>query len=250
VQKVLDAKLAAVKAVPGKPPAGAPSRARAVDRPDGPTRRLPASTKQKADVTPGCWCPLTVAILPGSYNLHPHTHAHSHTLPHTLTHPHTLSPPAPNAHTHLTSPRDTSHHLYSCTVPWGHLPYLYSCTRVTSRHLYSRTHQLRTAHIGSYTHRHPAWPRPNSLDRNRARAQGTCCRHSFSRFFQVLSLRGDVLCTAGVTSVQRVVCGGCHDFKVITCLDVDSFGAWEAAGFAPEADFLQEAGAYTRPPFS
>ena len=38
--------------------------------------------------------------------------------------------------------------------------------------------------------------------------------------------------------VQRVVCGGCHDFKVITSLPADAFGAWEAASFAPEADFL------------
>mmetsp|Transcript_4219 Transcript_4219/g.10313 ORF Transcript_4219/g.10313 Transcript_4219/m.10313 type:complete len:113 (-) Transcript_4219:349-687(-) len=44
----------------------------------------------------------------------------------------------------------------------------------------------------------------------------------------------------GVTSVQRVVCGGCLDYKVVTCLDAGSFGAWEAAAFAPEADFLSE----------
>ena len=47
----------------------------------------------------------------------------------------------------------------------------------------------------------------------------------------------------GVKSVQRVVCGGCMDFKVIVSLDGDSFGEWEAAGFAPEADFLKEVGA-------
>jgi hypothetical protein len=35
----------------------------------------------------------------------------------------------------------------------------------------------------------------------------------------------------GVKSVQRVVCGGCHDYKVVTCLDAEAFGAWEAAGF-------------------
>ena len=34
----------------------------------------------------------------------------------------------------------------------------------------------------------------------------------------------------GVKSVQRVVCGGCLDFKVITALSADAFGAWEAAG--------------------
>ena len=30
----------------------------------------------------------------------------------------------------------------------------------------------------------------------------------------------------GVKSVQRVVCGGCMDFKVIVSLDGDSFGEW------------------------
>merc|ERR1711966_206069 len=42
----------------------------------------------------------------------------------------------------------------------------------------------------------------------------------------------------GVKDVQRVVCGGCLDFKVITSLDADSFGKWEEAGFAPEEKFL------------
>ena len=42
----------------------------------------------------------------------------------------------------------------------------------------------------------------------------------------------------GVKSVQRVVCGGCLDFKVITALNADDFGAWEEKDFAPEADFL------------
>jgi hypothetical protein len=42
----------------------------------------------------------------------------------------------------------------------------------------------------------------------------------------------------GVKEVQRVVCGGCLDFKVITSLSADKFGAWEATEFAPEQDFL------------
>ena len=42
----------------------------------------------------------------------------------------------------------------------------------------------------------------------------------------------------GVKSVQRVVCGGCLDFKVITALDAESFGAWEQKQFAPEENFL------------
>ena len=42
----------------------------------------------------------------------------------------------------------------------------------------------------------------------------------------------------GVKSVQRIVCGGCHDFKVITSVTSDKYGAWEEKKFAPEEDFL------------
>ena len=42
----------------------------------------------------------------------------------------------------------------------------------------------------------------------------------------------------GVKSVQRVVCGGCLDYKVVVALEADKWGAWEAASFAPEASFL------------
>lgn len=42
----------------------------------------------------------------------------------------------------------------------------------------------------------------------------------------------------GVKSVQRVVCGGCLDFKVIIALDAAKFGSWEEAKFAPEEEFL------------
>jgi hypothetical protein len=44
----------------------------------------------------------------------------------------------------------------------------------------------------------------------------------------------------GVKSVQRVVCGGCLDFKVVTALDADSFGKWEESKFAPEEKFLEK----------
>jgi hypothetical protein len=44
-------------------------------------------------------------------------------------------------------------------------------------------------------------------------------------------------------TVQRVVCGGCLDFKIITSMSADDFGKWEAEGFAPEADILAELGA-------
>lgn len=43
----------------------------------------------------------------------------------------------------------------------------------------------------------------------------------------------------GVKSVERVVCGGCLDFKVITSLPESKFGAWEEKGFAPESKFLE-----------
>jgi len=42
----------------------------------------------------------------------------------------------------------------------------------------------------------------------------------------------------GVKGVQRVVCGGCMDFKVVISLPEPKFGAWEEKMFAPEEDFL------------
>lgn len=42
----------------------------------------------------------------------------------------------------------------------------------------------------------------------------------------------------GVKNVQRIVCGGCLDFKVVTALSADAFGAWSDKAFAPETDFL------------
>ena len=49
----------------------------------------------------------------------------------------------------------------------------------------------------------------------------------------------------GVKSVNRVVCGGCLDFKVVVALSADKFGDWEAKGFAPEAEFLSSIKAIT-----
>lgn len=43
----------------------------------------------------------------------------------------------------------------------------------------------------------------------------------------------------GCQGVQRIVCGGCLDFKVITSLPVEKFKAWEAVDFKPEVDFLE-----------
>jgi len=45
--------------------------------------------------------------------------------------------------------------------------------------------------------------------------------------------------SSGVT-VNRLICGGCLDFKLQTTVPLDDFGPWEANGFAPEADFLEK----------
>jgi len=42
----------------------------------------------------------------------------------------------------------------------------------------------------------------------------------------------------GVKSVQRVVCGGCLDFKIITACSADKFGDWAEKKFEPEEEFL------------
>jgi len=44
---------------------------------------------------------------------------------------------------------------------------------------------------------------------------------------------------SGVKSVQRIVCGGCLDYKVIVALDAAKFGDWEAKKFAPEDEFIR-----------
>lgn len=38
--------------------------------------------------------------------------------------------------------------------------------------------------------------------------------------------------------VNRLVCGGCLDFKLMTTVPLDDFGPWEEKDFAPESDFL------------
>ena len=44
----------------------------------------------------------------------------------------------------------------------------------------------------------------------------------------------------GVKGVQRVVCGGCMDFKVVISLEAGKFGAWEENEFKPEIHFLEK----------
>ena len=40
--------------------------------------------------------------------------------------------------------------------------------------------------------------------------------------------------------VNRLVCGSCLDFKLMTTVPLDDFGPWEEKGFAPEAEFLEK----------
>ena len=42
----------------------------------------------------------------------------------------------------------------------------------------------------------------------------------------------------GFVSAQRLVCGGCLDFKINIGVEAEKYGAWESAGHAPETEFL------------
>jgi hypothetical protein len=42
----------------------------------------------------------------------------------------------------------------------------------------------------------------------------------------------------GLKGVERIVCGGCLDFKVVSALEADKFADWEAMNFSPEEEFL------------
>lgn len=43
----------------------------------------------------------------------------------------------------------------------------------------------------------------------------------------------------GVT-VNRLVCGGCLDFKLMTTVPLADFGPWEESGHSPEKEFLEK----------
>ena len=58
----------------------------------------------------------------------------------------------------------------------------------------------------------------------------------------LLSFESKIKTVKGVKKVQRIVCGGCLDFKVIVALDAADFGAWAEAKFAPEEEFLAAVG--------
>ena len=40
--------------------------------------------------------------------------------------------------------------------------------------------------------------------------------------------------------VNRAVCGGCLDFKLLTTVPLSTFGPWEEAGHPPESEFLEK----------
>jgi hypothetical protein len=52
--------------------------------------------------------------------------------------------------------------------------------------------------------------------------------------------KDEIKAVDGVKSVQRIVCGGCLDFKVVIALDGEKFGDWSDSGFAPEESFLEK----------
>jgi len=60
---------------------------------------------------------------------------------------------------------------------------------------------------------------------------------------QLEEILADVSSLDGLASVQRVVCGGCLDFKVIISFKAAAFGEWEKKAFAPEAEFVKALGA-------
>jgi hypothetical protein len=50
----------------------------------------------------------------------------------------------------------------------------------------------------------------------------------------------EIKATSSDATVNRLICGGCLDFKLMTTVPLDDFGPWEEKGFAPEADFLEK----------
>ena len=43
----------------------------------------------------------------------------------------------------------------------------------------------------------------------------------------------------GIT-VNRLVCGGCLDFKLMMTVPLEDFGSWEEGGHEPESKFLEK----------
>ena len=66
-------------------------------------------------------------------------------------------------------------------------------------------------------------------------------KKSLAELQKVLEATKDAIkAVDGVKSVQRVVCGGCLDFKVVIALPEPKYGDWEKAGHSPEESFLEQ----------
>mmetsp|Transcript_21359 Transcript_21359/g.19430 ORF Transcript_21359/g.19430 Transcript_21359/m.19430 type:complete len:145 (+) Transcript_21359:64-498(+) len=64
-------------------------------------------------------------------------------------------------------------------------------------------------------------------------------KKSLASVQQTLSIfQKEIKSIKGVTNVQRLICGGCLDYKVIITLPNEAFDEWEAGGFTPESEFL------------
>jgi len=55
----------------------------------------------------------------------------------------------------------------------------------------------------------------------------------------LVSVLPELKAESGSTHIQRIVCGGCQDYKIITALPVEKWAEWEAKEFAPEKKFLE-----------
>lgn len=40
--------------------------------------------------------------------------------------------------------------------------------------------------------------------------------------------------------MNRLVCGGCLDFKLMMTVPLEDFGPWDASGYPPESEFLEK----------
>ena len=56
----------------------------------------------------------------------------------------------------------------------------------------------------------------------------------------VSSYRHSLKNISGMKKIQRIVCGDCKDFKVITSVHSKQFQDWENAKFAPEAELIEK----------
>ncbi|GAB5366867.1 hypothetical protein AAMO2058_001180700 [Amorphochlora amoebiformis] len=68
-------------------------------------------------------------------------------------------------------------------------------------------------------------------------------KETLSKVQEVLnSVKKELKEVKGVKSVQRVVCGGCLDYKVVVAVDAESFKGWSEDKFVPEEKFLEAVG--------